>query len=455
MFALAGLAATAWLTRGMSPGERRIAWLAWMLRPLAVWLNLFVVTVVYAQGGDILGYQLLASRYAEMLSIDFERTSWLLLRALVRLRGEENIISGGSSTGVMIAFASWMEWLVGHAKLSCGMLFTMTTHAGLLVLHRELRPTIPPRLRVRTIALITLVPSVVYWSSALLKEPAVLGFVAATIAFIFRWLRTKRPTALAAAGLAAVPVWLIKPYLLPPLLLAGAVATLLARVRTRRRLRFGFGLVARTALGLALGLWLVILILPDWSPFQVIEDAQRLQEIGARQQRGSQYQVGGGFSREGLFWVVPATLTALMRPFPGEVLNVQGLAASLEIFVFVVGAFIAIRRHGVRRLGQAAADEPWIAFCVLFLLLGAVGVGIASSNYGTLSRYRMPVMPAYALLVFVVPAMLTERARSARNRRGHALDSLNAGRTAAYSVRATDASTRSGPASVPSVTRAS
>jgi len=284
------------------------------------------------------------------------------------------------------------------------------------------RSDLPPRARIPGFLSVCMIPSVVFWSSALLKESAVMGFVAATAAAILMLLRTGRALWLVPAVAAATPVWLLKPYLLAPMLIAAIVAAYVARMRRFGRQRFRWTLLVRGLLPLLVAYVIVSVALPRWSPARVLEDAERQQSIGLREDmmEGSRYSLvpaGETLSATRLVLVAPlALVTTLARPLPGEVLNAQGLAASLEIFAFLLAMLRLLRRRGLRGLGQAALDHPWVAFALIFVGLGGVGIGIGTFNLGTLARYRMPLMPFYALVVFTLPSVLPPLRRAEHRR---------------------------------------
>ena len=43
-----------------------------------------------------------------------------------------------------------------------------------------------------------------------------------------------------------------------------------------------------------------------------------------------------------------------------------------------------------------------LTFCAVFVLTFAVAVGLSTLNLGTLSRYRIPMMPFFTVLLFVL-----------------------------------------------------
>jgi hypothetical protein len=48
------------------------------------------------------------------------------------------------------------------------------------------------------------------------------------------------------------------------------------------------------------------------------------------------------------------------------------------------------------------ASQPILTFCFLFSIILAIGVGTNSGNFGTLVRYKIPLMPFYLSALFIM-----------------------------------------------------
>ena len=65
-----------------------------------------------------------------------------------------------------------------------------------------------------------------------------------------------------------------------------------------------------------------------------------------------------------------------------------------------------------RNLGNVRrqiADDPFLVFCLVFVVAFGIAVGLASTNLGTLSRYRCPLLPFFVLLLLVLGRPLSAR----------------------------------------------
>jgi len=332
------------------------------------------------------------------------------------------IIGAGTSTGSMSALAAWSFYLLGPSKYATCIAFAMLSLCGKIGMYRVFRANVEPAYR-WPVAIATLfLPSFVFWSSGLIKEAiAVAGFGWALFG-IHLWIRESRPVpgwVLIFAG--AVPIWLIKPYILFPLVLAGGSWYYWARSlkRGRVRVRPAYFVVA-AALGVG-GIALLGQYFPEYAPDTFSTRTYALQQIGRGMRGGSNYVLGGETPTTlggQLAYAPVALLASLFRPAIFEVRNPLMLANALETTVLTL---LFVRILFTRNLGNVrrqVMDQPFLVFCVVFVIAFGIAVGLTSTNLGTLSRYRSPILPFFAVLLFVLGR--PRRARSPANelRRG-------------------------------------
>ena len=59
-------------------------------------------------------------------------------------------------------------------------------------------------------------------------------------------------------------------------------------------------------------------------------------------------------------------------------------------------------QDGKKGIFKAIFNEPLLLYSLIFTLIFAFGVGIASTNFGALVRYRIPLIPFYFPLIYVI-----------------------------------------------------
>lgn len=118
---------------------------------------------------------------------------------------------------------------------------------------------------------------------------------------------------------------------------------------------------------------------------------------------GSGYSLGeldGTFL--GMLTLAPKAINvSLFRPYLWEVRNPLMLLSALESLCFLTLTVFLLLRYPVAFL--RAFNDPNILFCFVFSLVFAFGVGVSTFNFGTLARYKIPLLPFYSLgLVLMV-----------------------------------------------------
>jgi hypothetical protein len=110
---------------------------------------------------------------------------------------------------------------------------------------------------------------------------------------------------------------------------------------------------------------------------------------------GSGYTLGemdGSFI--GMLRLAPKAINvSLFRPYPWEVSNPLMLLSALEStgFLFLALYVFWKRRYSVLK----ALDHPDIAFTMVFSIVFAFAVGVSTFNFGSLARYKIPLLPFF------------------------------------------------------------
>jgi hypothetical protein len=97
-----------------------------------------------------------------------------------------------------------------------------------------------------------------------------------------------------------------------------------------------------------------------------------------------------------------ALVTSLFRPFLFEARSAQVAVNALETTVLLVWWIRVFIRVGWREVVKTIFRYPLLVFSLTFTLGFAVAVGLTTTNLGTLSRYRMPLVPFFWALLLIV-----------------------------------------------------
>ncbi|HAW19442.1 MAG TPA: hypothetical protein DCX14_04595, partial [Flavobacteriales bacterium] len=54
------------------------------------------------------------------------------------------------------------------------------------------------------------------------------------------------------------------------------------------------------------------------------------------------------------------------------------------------------------KLMNRIISEPFLAFCLMFSVFFAFGIGLTTPNYGALVRFKIPLIPFFTILLLVL-----------------------------------------------------
>ncbi|MEX2231765.1 MAG: hypothetical protein WD824_06380 [Cyclobacteriaceae bacterium] len=270
------------------------------------------------------------------------------------------------------------------------------------------------------IAMATLfIPSVFFWGSGLLKDTITLTFLGVATYFIWKIVAKKefKITYVICLILSLFIIYSIKKYILLSYLPA-VLLMISARAFTHIK-NVVVKIVTFPFMAFMVGACLYVVV------DQVGKDDVRydLQQLGntakitaydiafqTGRDAGSPYFLGeldGTFTS--LIRLAPeAVNVSLYRPYLWEVNNPLMLMSALESLAFLLLTIFVIIKSRFGLFNSLAS--PDILFCFVFSIIFAFAVGVSTYNFGTLSRYKIPLMPFYLLtLIFIYDQAKRER----------------------------------------------
>lgn len=256
------------------------------------------------------------------------------------------------------------------------------------------------------------VPSVVLWSSGILKDTITYAALCWSFYCFYSMLSSGRITMGKALLmlLSGYILFLIKIYILmcflPCLLiwfyflLQGKIQSTTMKIIMRPVLAFIsiFGAIYGT-----------VLISADNSRYS-IDKISETSEITAKYIYASSISDGGTpyslgeieYTVPGLIKVFPAAVNVtLFRPYLWEVRKIFPFLAALESLWTLI---LTLQVIGVSGFGvfKIIKKDNFLIFALLFSILFAFAIGISSFNFGALHRYKIPLMPFYISSMFIM-----------------------------------------------------
>lgn len=277
-----------------------------------------------------------------------------------------------------------------------------------------------PQLQKEFAISILFIPSVVFWGSGLLKDTITLSAVGWYTYHFYYFFIQKKYKFLSGLYIfiSAFLLIAIKPYILFALL-PGSIIWLsnerLANVQSKvlRSLAAPFfitigvsvGFFVLTQLGDALG---------TYSIDNVLNKALESNLDQKADYYGGQSFDIGNFDADPISMLGKAHLAiaaTLFRPYLWDVRNPVMLLSALEnTYIMLLTIFLLIRLKFWGFFGLIGKN-PLLLFSVLFSLFFAFSVGIATSNFGSLVRLKIPCIPFFASSLFVLKYLYDQRSK--------------------------------------------
>lgn len=356
--------------------------------------------------GDLFGYTFAGEGLARFLRVDFWQFAPELLKALFHQEPNLpfNIHAVGSSTGSMVVIATFLAYFTGGSFYTVGLTVAVFGYFGKVALYRAFKATLPAELQTRLLIAITLIPSSIFWSSAMLKEAVAISGLGYLVWGLVRFRSSASLVGLLQIVLGATCVALVKAYILFPIMLATGVWLYALSTGGRGRLLrpIPLAFAALVAFG---GVALLGNLFPQFAVDNLAEWAAHYQDVGQKVGGGSTYAFGDP-TQSGLMGQLAfaplALVTALFRPFLFEARSAQVVVNALETTVLLVWWIVVFIRAGSGAVLKTIFRYPILLFSLTFTLTFAVAVGLTTTNLGTLSRYRMPLVPFFWALLLVV-----------------------------------------------------
>ena len=104
-----------------------------------------------------------------------------------------------------------------------------------------------------------------------------------------------------------------------------------------------------------------------------------------------------------------AVFSVLFRPLPWEMYNLLSLGLSVENSLLLFFFILTLLKIKIKNLFSIPLDYPIIAMSIFMTLSLAYIIGITTSNFGTLVRYRIPLIPFFVMTLFVYSSFRKNR----------------------------------------------
>lgn len=270
------------------------------------------------------------------------------------------------------------------------------------------------------------VPSVLFWGSGILKDTITFSAVCWFIVGLDSAFMAPRKSKLAILTmiLSLFVLLSVKPYVLYCLLPGAIIWIGSARIKKIRSkfIRVAFmplvliisiagGFTALSLLGNKMGKFAINKMLETASVTQ--------KDLKQDYYQGSSFDIGDlEPTIPGMLSKVPAAMAVgLFRPYIWEARNIVMIASGLENLAYLLlSAFLIFKIFsGPRLFFNVLSMYPILTFLLCYTLFFSVMVGLSTSNFGALVRFKIPFMSCYIALLLVLHYFLSKEGRSVLN----------------------------------------
>lgn len=307
----------------------------------------------------------------------------------------------------------------GKYLITC-LFFSMLSFSGVWRLYRffyELYPHLHKQLAIAILYL----PTFVFWSSGILKDPICTGAMGWITYSLYEAIYkkkniTKNVITIVISGfiLSAIKVYILVSYV--PFLILFLILK-------------NINLIKSTFLKVIIVICILVGVMVSFTKIMnqlrnsmmkfagedLTKTIKNYQENYASQTEAqSNFSLGVEFdgSLTSLIKMAPAAVVAtLYRPFLWETRKPSTLLTSLESLAIFLLTFKIIRKAGLRNFFKSWRD-PAVMYCLAFSLFFAIFVGATTPNFGTLCRYKIPCMPFYIIAMYLIEDLVKNKKQS-------------------------------------------
>ncbi|MDQ3048355.1 MAG: hypothetical protein M3R27_12460 [Bacteroidota bacterium] len=250
-------------------------------------------------------------------------------------------------------------------------------------------------------------PSAVFWGSGILKDTITLSASCWFIYVLYMLFIKKERKWQFYLGLffCGYIILVIKPYILFALLPGAVVWIIYSRIVRMRSNFLRYSIIPFIFL-ISFGLGYAVLAISGGFKIESLinEASVKQNDLKRADYNGNSFDIGTYEPTiDGALSVAPsAVLAGLYRPFVWEARNVVMIFSGFENFLFLVLSVLLVIRLKFRKLFRVIAENPFILFSLSYSILFALIIGLSTSNFGALVRFKIAFLPVFVSSLVVL-----------------------------------------------------
>ncbi|MCU0428445.1 MAG: hypothetical protein MUF42_00610 [Cytophagaceae bacterium] len=313
---------------------------------------------------------------------------------------------------IIVKIASFLNILTFSSFVCTSMLFGVLGFCGGWYFFKTLR-LLNKHLNKQFAFATLFMPSIIIWGSGLIKDTltmSAIGFIMYTSykLFVSKDVRLKYVIAM---SIAMYLVIVIKVYILICLLPALCIwffINYINHIKSRSTRGFLKPLMLSIAILIGLIGSSIIVETDTKYNFKNISETAKVTAnyIGSvsKMENGSYYNIGQlEMTPGGIISIFPsAIVVSLFRPFLWEIKNLLMTLSSLESLFVMILVISTLYKVGIFKFISIVNGNAFILSAIIFSLTFAFAVGVSTSNFGTLARYKTPLIPFFVSSLYMI-----------------------------------------------------
>jgi hypothetical protein len=409
--------------------------LSGLMVKIAAGILFCLVYIFYYHGGDTISYfqgnsaltKLFFHKPIPVFSMLFGNNSGENLSYFTEATGKPwGYIYSDSKTFSVCRFNFIFNVLGWNRFLLNTILLNVAGFIGIWKFFQMLVELYPQHIKKLAIAVL-FVPSVVFWSSGILKDSFTYSatlWLIVNIYYVF-FKKKKIITNLLLLVINAYIILSIKPYIFIALLPTSLIWLSIDYIRNIRSKSLRVVMWPTIIfLGLFLGNLIFFSLSDNLGAYSSVDSMINKAQISQQdliraEQYGENFTNIGAYeaSTEGILKKMPtAIFTALFRPFIWESNSVFILLTAVENIILLFLSIYLILFIGIKKMGSALKADTHLVFFLIFSLFFAFAIGISTSNYGAMVRYRIPMIPLFLAFLIIMIETPKSKSKEKKNR---------------------------------------
>ena len=310
----------------------------------------------------------------------------------------------------VIRFISPLALFTFGSYLATSVLLSVICYTGIWRLYLVFTDAFP-KLKKELAISILFMPSVIFWGSGILKDSISLAAIGWFVyGFYFGMVKGEKIFwHIILAALASFVIISVKPYILYALI-PGSLVWLTGNISNKIESKFFRRLTIPLmfAISISSGYFILSSLGSQLGKFSINSLLERAvitqQDLKKDYYGGHSFDIGDfEATPTGILKKFPiAVSSGLFRPFLWEARNPMMLVSALENAYILYLTVMILLRMPFRRITQIIGSNQLLVFSLLFAVFFSFSVGLTTSNFGALVRYRIPSLPFFVSAILIV-----------------------------------------------------